>query len=78
MPLGYIAEQLNLTTGEIQQILAPLVAADIALILPVSTGMAHLNHYYANQLVAVLPDEQNLAALWKKSRCAIMGMISMS
>lgn len=67
MPLGYIAEQLNLTTGEIQQILAPLVAADIALILPVSTGMAHLNHYYANQLVAVLPDEQNLAALWKKA-----------
>lgn len=70
LPLGRIAEELGTTFENVQQRLAPLIAADVLLALPISPAMARLNRFFTDQTVSVPAPEQNLAALWQKAVAA--------
>ena len=64
-PLGDIAGRLGETTDYVKNLLDPLIAADVILPLPISSGMARLNNYFANQSIATPAANQNLASLWQ-------------
>jgi|GEM_PF-502626 acyl-CoA synthetase (AMP-forming)/AMP-acid ligase II/SAM-dependent methyltransferase len=65
LTVAEIAARLQITPNQMVALLAPLVAAEVALVLPVSPGMAHLNYYFSQQLLASPPAAENLVALWR-------------
>ena len=65
--VGAIAERLDMSQRRVEALLQPLVSADVVLVLPVSSGMAALNHYYAYQDALVPPRRQTLPHLWRRT-----------